>query len=232
VNENEARSLWGVGIYGIPLAARLTRVSSWRIRRWLCGYRFDTAHGEHQSPPVWRGDLPVLGGAHALSFRDLIEVRFVDAFLRQGVRWTEIRAAERIGAGLFRTTHPFATNRFRADGRKLFAALGQTGNAQLLHVTRSQAVFTEIISPYLKGIEFADGGDAARWWPLADSRRIVIDPERSFGKPIVAREGVPTHVIATAHASGQALADVAHWYRVSLASVRAAVRYEQQLRAA
>jgi uncharacterized protein (DUF433 family) len=232
VNENQTNGLLGVGIYSIPLASLLTGVSSWRIRRWVRGYRFATSSGQHDKPPVWRSDIPPIDGSYALSFQDLIEIRFVDAFLRQGVKWLEIRQAAIRGREMFKTGHPFATNRFRADGRELFARSGEGRSAGLVHISKSQAVFADIVGPYLKGVEFAEDGSTARWWPLERSRRVVIDPARAFGKPIVAREGVPTRVLGAAVASGQSLVDVARWYRVPLASARDAVHYEEQLRVA
>ena|GEM_PF-264652 len=220
-------NLLNVGIYSVPMAARLTGVSSWRIRRWIRGYRFETVTGTHAKPPVWIGDLPVIDGAYALSFRDLMEMRFVDAFLRQGVTWPEIRRVGEMGAEWFNTTHPFSTNRFRADGRELFAKVDSAKDSRLVHVVKNQTVFTDIIRPYLKGVEFADGGAPARWWPMPDGKHVVLDPERSFGKPIVDKEGVPTRVLAAAAASFGDVADVARWYRVSVNSAKAAVRFEQ-----
>ena len=225
-------SLFSVGIYNVPFASRLTGISSWRIRRWIRGYRFETTTGTHAKPPVWLGDLPVIDGAYALSFRDLMEMRFIDAFLRQGVTWPEIRRVIEMGAELFQTTHPFCTNRFRADGRELFARVDAGIDSQLIHVIKNQAVFADVIRPFLKGVEFADGGAPARWWPMPDRKHVVLDPERSFGKPIVDKEGVPTHILAAASDSFGDIADVARWYRVSISSVRAAVRFEQSLQAA
>src|SRR6266404_3828839 len=43
----------GVGLYTVPEASRLSRVSTGRIRRWLRGYSFTTPSGRHLSPPVF-----------------------------------------------------------------------------------------------------------------------------------------------------------------------------------
>jgi len=86
---------FNTGIYTVPEAARLTKVASPRIRRWLSGYTFLSGSREHVSPPVWRGQLQPVNGALALGFLDLMEIRAVDAFLRAGVSWKTLREAER-----------------------------------------------------------------------------------------------------------------------------------------
>lgn len=70
---------------------------------------------------------------------------------------------------------------------------------------------------------------AARWFPVA-SRRVVIDPARSFGQPIV-QEGVPTLVLAKTFAAEGSYSRVARWYDVDVRSVRAAVDFEHRLAA-
>ena len=52
----------GLGLYTVPEASRLSRVSVGRIRRWLRGYTFTTRTGPHKSPPVVTSELPPLDG--------------------------------------------------------------------------------------------------------------------------------------------------------------------------
>src|SRR5579862_2493313 len=86
-------NLLGVGIYTVPEAARLTRVSPSRIRRWIRGYTYATGAGSKASPPVWQRQLPELGGELALGFLDLVEVRLVNAMLDSNFGWKTIRRA-------------------------------------------------------------------------------------------------------------------------------------------
>ena len=223
-------NFYGVGIYSIGEAARLTGVSASRIRRWVKGYAFRSAGRVLQSPPVFSSQLPVLGGEIAVGFLDLVEVRFVDAFLKRGVTWSTVRKAEAKGRALFDTTHPFATRPFRTDGRGIFAELGGRAEKAVIDLASSQLAFAQVVSPFLSGIEF-EGETAARWWPLGTSKRVVIDPARSFGQPIVAREGVPTAVLAAAVEAEGAEEVVARVYEVSPASVRHAVEFEKKLAA-
>ena len=56
----------------------------------------------------------------------------------------------------------------------------------------------------------------------------MIDPTRSYGKPIAAKSGVPTQVLAQAYEAEGSYKAVAAWYEVDEAAVRHAVRYERR----
>jgi len=113
-------SLLGVGVYTPSEAARITRVSAGRIKRWLSGYAFKSSDGAHASPPLWPPEIPSTDSL-VLSFRDLLEVRFVDAFRQHGVGWKSIRiAAEHAGPIDVLVTDVGLP---RMDGRELAARL-------------------------------------------------------------------------------------------------------------
>ena len=158
----------GLGVYSVPEAARLTGVSASRIRRWL--------QGSHTSPPLWRRQI-ASEDSLILSFRDLLEVRFIDAFRRHGVSWKSIRVAAECAAEIVHDSYPFSTRRFKTDGRSIFAEiLQETGDESLLDLVKSQYEFKSIVEPFLfEGLEFsALGIEPVRWWPLGMNRRVVI----------------------------------------------------------
>lgn len=223
-------SLLGVGIYTIPEAARITGVSSPRIRRWLRGYQFRSGDALHQSPPVWKPDIPEIDGALAVSFRDLMEVRFVDYFVSKGVSWKTLRDAAGYAAEIICSSHPFSTFKFKTDGKRIFADFVQERRA-VLDVGTRQYNFPVIIEPYLyEGVEF-DGETPFRWFPLGRSKRVVIDPRIGFGQPTANPEGVPTAILAKAAKVEGSIEVVAKWYKVPTQTVQAAVEYEQHLAA-
>jgi uncharacterized protein (DUF433 family) len=226
----------GTGLYAIPEAARLSRVSAARIRRWIKGYDWsrgkDEARHRHHSPPVWRPDVAPIDGAQALSFRDLVELRFVDAFLRAGVSWKRLRAVAEAASRRFDTTHPFSTRRFVTDGRTIYDEVRREAGDTLEDLQTHQFAFRRVISPTLQGgLEFAPSGSAVRWWPEPGrgDRLIVVDPLRSFGQPIVDAANIPTGVIAAA-AKVDGEKKVAAWFGLTLKAVRAAVRFEASLK--
>src|SRR6266581_9352815 len=121
------------GICTVRDAARLTDVSTGRIRRWLRGYRYRSRKKAYSSPPLWQGQWQPIDHNLALGFLDLIEVRFVDAFLKAGISWTTLRQARERAEELFKVSHPFCTNRFVTDGREIFVELHrETGEPSML----------------------------------------------------------------------------------------------------
>ena len=228
-----AKSLLGLGIYTVPEAARLTQVAPKRIRRWVEGYSFQQ-HGETRaSAPIWRRDIE--SDDAVLSFRDLLEVRFVDAFRRHGVSWKVIRIAAQHAAEIIQDPHPFSTKKFKTDGRSIFADIvHDTGKLGLLDLAKDQWELKAIVEPFLfEGVEFSKIGiEPVRWWPLGANRHVVIDPARSFGQPIVDPESIPTTILARAVKAEGSIEAVARWYLVSPKAVGDAVEFERQLLAA
>lgn len=223
---------FNTGIYTVRDAARLTSVSTGRIRRWLRGYRYRSRMKAYSSPPFWHGQWEPIDHNLALGFLDLIEIRFVDAFLKAGVSWAMLRQARERAEEMFKVSHPFCTNRFVTDGREIFVELHrETGEPSLIEIVQRQAVFAQIIKPFLKELEFAEGSGLVRWWPLGEKRLVVLDPTRNFGRPIVARHGVPTEVLANAAKAAGSIAEVARWYEVPEREIHDAVEFEQQLAA-
>lgn len=222
---------FGLGIYSIPEASRLTHVSAERIRRWLVGRDDRDTRTRKRSIPVWDADMPRLGNRLALSFSDLIELRFVDAFLRAGVTWPVLREAHVQARELVGSPHPFCTNKFRTEGRHVFADMRQLHDEPgLIDVVKKQHYFDQIVRPILKDLVFSRGGEM-RWMPLGRDREVVLDPRRSFGAPIVRSEGIPTSVLALAAKANSTLDAVREWHSVSVKSLIDAMEFEAGLAA-
>lgn len=232
----EFSELLGIGVYTIPEAAMLSKVSTRTIRRWVGGYSYQRSGGlPHLSPPIWRQQIPPRDGEIALSFRDLLEVRFVSFFRKAGVSWKKIRVAAECAEEMVRDSHPFSTKRFKTDGKSIYAEIAErTGEDSLIDLATRQYELKAVTDPFLfGGIEFEATGIApVRWWPLGEDRRVVIDPRRSFGQPICHPESVPTSVLARAFEAERSVEVVSRWHGVDVASVEDAVEFENSLRAA
>src|ERR1700733_12079792 len=105
--------LLGTGIYPIPVAARLSKVSERRIRYWLKRLESEEAKEDNR---FWRGEHQPIDRKIVLGFLDLQEVRFVEAFLRAGVTWKVLRLAHEVARIRYNTEHPFCTRAFATDG--------------------------------------------------------------------------------------------------------------------
>lgn len=226
-------TLIGTGLYSLPQASRLVGADLRAVRRWLLGYR-RLYRGEHRiSPPLWTtqhasADLP----EPTIGFRDLLELRLVNAFAQHGVDLRVIRATADAARKMFGSDYPLTMRRFLTDGKRIFAeAVDAAGETHLLDPARAQYVFSSIVTPSLyAGIDY-DGETAMRWFPLGVTRKsIVLDPAIQFGAPIVADVGIPTATLfATYMAEDSDKGAVARIFEIRPRDVEAAVRYEMAL---
>jgi hypothetical protein len=114
----------GPGFYTAPEAAKLLRfqpgeqqapvkaVSAGTVRRVLRGYHFKYRGEARFSPPLWQMDFPSTEGPLELSFRDLIELRFVKIFRDAGLGLPTIRSCFERAREFIADERPFSTRRF------------------------------------------------------------------------------------------------------------------------
>lgn len=220
----------GKGIYTVPDASRLSRVSMRRIRYWLKGLPSEDAR--ESSGRLWRGELTPIDDKFALGFLDLQEVRFIDAFLKAGVSWHLLRATHGIARTRYETEHPFCTRCFVTDGRYIIEEVAtQPDGLAYEEILHGQRVFPDVVKPFLRELEFSPDDHLLRWWPLGIDRSVVLDPQRQFGQPIIARAGVATEVLHAAAKAGQAVEEIADWYELDAGAVRDAIEFETALAA-
>ncbi len=220
------------GIYTVPDAARLSRVSSRRIRYWL-----KDMGSEEENEPVhnrlWQGQHQPIDDKLALGFYDLQEVRFIDAFLKAGVSWHTLRMTHDVARSRYLTEHPFCIRQFVTDGKYILELLEQQSPAGVKYeeILHSQRVFSAVVEPFLKELEFSPNSRLLRWWPLGMDRQVVLDPQCQFGQPVTALDNISTEVLFQAVQAEQSIDDVAGWFEVDRRSVQDAVDFEQSLRA-
>jgi uncharacterized protein (DUF433 family) len=242
VRKNDAL---GLGVYGAADALRLINfrrsdgtlhktISRQTVARWLRGHDYEARGKARHSAPLWRPDYPIEDGDNVLelSFRDLIELRFVKAFRDWGLSLQTIRDCFSRAVEAVQDERPFSTRRFRTDGKTIFLEITHdVSEGELLDLKRRQNVFHRIVAPSFRELEF-DADVVARWFPLGASRKsIVIDPARAFGRPIVVVGSVPTEILAEAAAVEGSPERAAKLYEVPLPAVHDALTFERQLAA-
>jgi len=173
-------------------------------------------------------EIKPLNDKLALSFRDLLELRFVDAFIKAGVSWKTMRRAHANARRELMTTHPFCSQRIATDGKNiLLRQAEEDSDDALLNLVTSQREFSRIVHDFLRELEFS--GDEIVWWPLGKNRQIIVDPRRNFGQPTVAKSGVPAQVLARSVRANASEELVARWYEVQQDEIRDALEFEESL---
>lgn len=223
--------LIGVGIYTVPQASRLSNVPPMRIKRWLKGRTREYNGRKVFDAPLWESSLEEVDGTLHLSFRDLIELRMVDRFRAQRLSMPYLRKVVSAARELLGDSHPFSTSRFKTDGKRLYLeVLKRTQEPELVEVLSGQMAFHSIISVGLKDVEFQDGV-AALWRPESGRGDVVVDPERSFGQPILSDFGVPTSAIKLSASAGRTPREISRDFEISERAVKSAIAFEEKLAA-
>jgi DNA-binding transcriptional MerR regulator len=217
------------GLYTVAEASRLTGVPSDTFRRWAFGYARRRHNERVDYSPLNDPEIGQIEGHYVVGFRDLLEARIVQAFRGAGVSWHVIRTAAKNARSSDRISHPFLSEKFRTDGRTIFLeTIKETGACGLLDLAKNQHAFHAVIAPSLfKQIEFDAHDNAIRWYPLWPRKAILVDPQRSFGRPLSAN--VPAETLAAAAMAENSIDSAARWFGVSPESVRAAVEWQERL---
>jgi uncharacterized protein (DUF433 family) len=144
-----------------------------------------------------------------------------------------LRLSAQRAAELYQVSHPFSAKRFRTDGKSIFADIVfESGEESLVDLFKNQYGFKRILDPYLyRGLEFSPSDDLLRWWPMGQKRKVVLDPARAFGQPIVSSGYVQTTVLASAYRAEESFERVANWFGTDTRSVRDAVEFEGKIAA-
>lgn len=224
--------LLGKGLYTLNEAAHLIGGQKRSIKRWMSGYDFKRDGEIHHSEPLWEPDIPEFDAHVELSFRDLIELRFIHAFVQAGIGLKAIRNCLIHARDCVQSDRPFSSGRFRTDGKTIFLeSLEDVNDPKLLDLRQKQYVFRSVVERTFRDLDLEDEL-VVRWRPYRGKASVVIDPNRSFGQPIASATGVPTATLAEAVEAEGSIIRVANLYEVAPSVIKDAVRYEQELRAA
>ena len=219
------------GIYTLPQAAYLVSAPLGDVRVWVEGRKGKTIRA-----PVISNQIGRIGNSVAISFTNLMELRFVAQFSKAGVRLNNIRSIMNEVQEVINHPHPFATKTvFKTDGKKIVADIVGKNGFQAVYDLKSRNYEMPIVvlQSLKEDVVWDPEGEAVAWFPRrAFAPNVIIRPKYAFGKPILRKSRIPTETIAQAfkaEGSQKAVADV---YEIPLSQVREAISFEKHLRMA
>jgi uncharacterized protein (DUF433 family) len=222
-------NLLETGIFIIPEAAELVGESQRMVRIWVDGHK-----GKQE--PVIENELGRVDGKLAISFANLMELQFVTFFARAGVPLREIRVIMHEAKRMLEHPHPFATTTvFLTDGRKIVAAIARDNGIEDIYDLKSKNYeMKEVVLRSLKrDVVYDPAGNARIWYPRRRlSPNVIVNPRRSFGRPILKESSIPTSAIANAFAVEKDAKVVSLMFEIQERQVREAVDFEALLRKA
>lgn len=218
--------------YSISDAARYVLVPPATLRTWVAGRFYPTkADSRKLFEPVIR--LPESPGPRLLSFRNLAEAHVLATLRRHyRVKLATIRQAVRYMEKNFQDAHPLIHPGMRTDGVELF--VDQFG--RLEKVSRDgQLGMREVLERSLQRLEWGSRRSVLRLFPFTrmgeregDSPRVVvIDPQVSFGKPVIAGTRIPTRAIFDRWTAGDSVEALAKDFERPSLDIEEAIRCEQ-----
>lgn len=206
-------------MYEVGEAARLLGLHARTLRNWLDGY---SARGKLYRPVL--REEPT--GSDLLTWGEFIEAGHLTAYRReQRVPLPELRAyidswREKLGI-----PYPLAHQQpYVAPGPGLMDMAEHDDGVRVMYrFSDGQTTLMPWAEEFVHKVEF-DGNIAQRYWPSGRDQRVVIDPDRSFGAPIV--EGIRTEVLFEMFLAGDPVDEIAESYDLKNAVVEAAIRFE------
>ena len=215
-------------IYTVAEAARFLGVPPSTLDTWAHGYLRRPA-----GRPEVRG-APIITSTNAppnfptIPFVGLAEGMVLAAFRRADVSLQHIRRAVSVLEREIGLRHALASRRLYTDGAVILYDYAETADEELAGLTQvvsRQRVFAPVVEQYLRRIEYADDGWAARLVSPATPRSVLlVDPERSFGQPIFIRGAVRVEDVIDRWRAGDSLAEVAEDFGVPVEDVEDVLR--------
>jgi uncharacterized protein (DUF433 family) len=217
------------GIYTIQEAAELVEASASEVRVWVEGRK-------EKQAPVIDNQVGRIGRTVAVSFTNLMELRFVATFANAGVRLNEIRAIISRVRDEINHPHPFATKTvFRTDGKKIVAEIARKNGVKVIFDLRSgnYEMPVVVLQSLKENVVWDPEGEALAWYPRPKiAPNVLINPKLSFGRPVLKDSKIPAETIAEAVRVEGSSKIVALLYDVPERQVREAVRFRQHLQQA
>jgi len=214
-------------------AAHILALPKATVLAWCFGH--DYLHREDGRRKRFKRVVePADGKARLLSFANLCELHVLAVIRRHhGVTLPKVRTAIDYVRTQLGEPRPLASSRFRTNGVDLFVDYA----GRLLNVSKQgQHALKGDFERALQRIEFGRSGGPVQLFPYTreagvagdQPRTVLVDPRRSFGRPVLASAFVRTEVINERFRAGDSIAEMAADYRVSPSDIEEALRFEQR----
>jgi len=218
--------------YTMAQAAHYLGLPYSTVKSWVVGQTYyDRNDAEKFLKPVIK---PADKQDNILSFRNLVELHVLSVTRREyKIPMPQVRTAIEYIKKELRTEHPLSDVDIQTDGVDLLVE--QIG--ELVAASKGgQVTMKEVVLQYLKRIDRDRHGVPLRLYPFTrkasldkQPKFVVIDPELSFGRLVLADIGVSTRMIANRIKAGESIEDLMADYNCSSDMIVEALRCEMSL---
>lgn len=195
--------------------ARIIAAETSTVHNWARGYVTSTGVAQ---PPVLTGVNA--GQGYTVSFLALTEAFVLNIFRKSGLPLQRIRPAVAVLKETIGIDYALASERLVHDGADILLKSDDPLDDRLIVVRNRNAVFNEVVTDYLKQIDFGPLGYAARIrLPQFTDADITVDPRLNGGRPTIASRGVAIDDVLSRIRAGEPLRAVAEDYGVDAAEL-------------
>lgn len=215
-----------VAAYRVSEVAGYLSLPSSTLRAWAFGQRGFRAV-----------ILPADSEERLLSFTNLVEAHVLSSLrVQHKVSLQRIRTAIDYLSHTMNSSRPLFDLPLQTDGVDLFVDAWHGG--LLAASQRGQLAMRGVVAAYLKRVERSDKG-IIRLFPFTrkahlaepsvlehQPKLIVIDPQISFGRPVIVGTNIRTSIVAERYLAGESVTDLAGDYRRPPSEIEEAIRCE------
>jgi len=213
----------GEGIYYLKDIAVILHLDYQLVRRWIAGY--------------WDEDFKSTFGTgknRALNFHSLIEFYTFYKLREKGVPAQQLRKIHGIMSEELNSQYPFAkADAFNIEHRtskktaKTKKAVYYTSEDSFVKADgKHQITISEtFVKQFVEKIEYDKNNLAKRFFPLKNSKNIVVDPHHQFGQPTIEGTNIKTKTIYHLHLGGETNENICMLYSLSPEKVKDAISF-------
>lgn len=214
IKENINYPKIGEGVFLIRDVAEILLLPYSKVRHWLVefwegrfskDYRYSLGSNDNRT----------------VNFYTLIEFYTFYKLREKGISSQKIQRYHNQLSKELNTQYPFART-IHTDGQSVwYDALDE-----LIKVDGKQQLdLKHILQPFLHKIQFDSNGLAERYFPLDDSKNIVIDPHHQFGSPTITGTNIRALIIKDFYKSGESVENICNLYNLTEKQVLDAIHY-------
>jgi uncharacterized protein (DUF433 family) len=165
----------------------------------------------------------------AINFFSLIEFYTYYHLREKGFTSQHIKNFHKNLAGNLNTPYPFASvrvvDRTGLNGKTRNSKIWYECMGELMRDDRvGQSSISEFVKPFLKQVDFGEDQLAKRFYPLHNTRNIIVDPLHQFGQPVISGTNIQTKAIFNLYDIGETKANICKLYDISVNQVDDAIQ--------
>jgi uncharacterized protein (DUF433 family) len=219
-NTSTAMKEWSLhdGIYNIQDCARITRLSTDKIRRWFGELYKENYEGFKDQR---KSDTEKL----RISFHGLIELVVIGTLRDNQITLKKILAARKDLKSKTKKEYPFATNNVRDHLNLSGSDIVFQFPEGWVTLNGSGQINLDFIRKFFKEIHFNMDGIAESLIPEKGKGKISINPKEANGKPAVTKKEVPVDVILQFYSGSDSVKKIQEQFSLEEDEVLAAIEY-------